>query len=180
MSFVWASLLLLLNLAAWMLNLVSLPGNWLVLLFAVVYFVLLRDVPTGPHLSWWGIGLAAAFAVLGELWEFFASAAGATKKGGSRRGAVLAIAGSIGGSLVGAFVGVPIPVIGPLIGAVGGGALGAFLGAYAGEGHRTSAERIEISRGAFFGKLWGVMGKLVLGFAMVATLAIDAFLDFSM
>jgi uncharacterized protein YqgC (DUF456 family) len=177
MIYLWASILLLSNLIAWGSTFFTLPGNWLVLIFSVIYLLVL-PADAHPHLSWTVLALALALAVLGEVWEFLASAAGAARRGGSRRGAILAIVGSMVGSIGGAMLGAPVLVIGPLIGALAGGAIGAFLGAYFGEWNRRHAERVEIGKAAALGRLFGMAGKLAFGLLMVIIIAADSFADF--
>lgn len=178
MIYLWAFLLLIANLFAWASTLFALPGNWFILLFTALYALLLPD-DAEPRVSWTVIGIAFALAVLGEVLEFVAGAAGAAKKGGSRRGMALALLGTFAGSIAGAAVGVPVPLIGPLIGALAGGALGAFLGAYVGEtwARRLHTERVEISKGALVGRLLGTVAKLIVGMLMVVLIAIDSFFD---
>jgi uncharacterized protein len=177
MVYLWATLLLLANLVAWISTLFLLPGNWVIVLLSALYAWLLHDGP-GPHLSWTVVGVVFGLAVLGEIVEFAAGAAGAAKRGGSRRGMLLAVVGTLAGSLIGAGLGVPIPVIGSVIGALVGGTLGAFLGAYLGETWvgRSHADRMHISRAAMIGRLLGTTGKLVIGILMVVIVALDAFL----
>jgi uncharacterized protein YqgC (DUF456 family) len=175
MIYIWATLLLISNVLAWGSTFFALPGNWLILIFSVVYQLVL-PTDAHPRLSWSVIGLSLALAVLGEAWEFMASAAGAAKRGGTRRGAVLSIIGSLIGSLGGAIVAAPIlPVIGPVVGALVGGALGAFAGAYFGERNRTHADRVNIGKGALMGRLFGTAGKLALGLILLALITIDSF-----
>lgn len=177
MIYLWATLLLLLNLLAWGSTLFTAPGNWLILVFSFVYALVLPD-EAHPNLTWWVLGIALGLAVLGELWEFLAGAAGAAKRGGSRRGAVLAIVGSMVGSILGAMLGAPLPVAGPMLGALFGGAAGAFVGAYFGERSRTHEDRVHIGKGALWGRLFGTAGKLVCGLIMVVLITIDSFSDF--
>ncbi len=177
MYYLWAVLLVLSNFAGWTLNLFALPGNWLVVLFTAIF---VGFVPrTEEHgIGWWTVLIIAGVALLGEVIEFAAGAAGAAKKGGSRRGMVLAIVGTMIGSLFGAALFSPVvPVIGTVVGAVGGGGLGAFAGAYLGETWkgRAAEDRMEISRGALVGRLLGTVGKLAVGIVMVITVAVDAF-----
>jgi len=173
MIYLWALLLLLSNSLAWGSNFFGLPGNWLLLMFSVVYkFVLPAE--SHPSVGWTVLALMLVLAVLGEAWEFFAGAAGAAKKGGSRRGAVFSILGSLVGSIGGAIVGVPIPVVGPLIGALIGGAVGAFAGAYYGERNRTHEDRMEIGKGAMVGRLLGTAGKLIFGLIMLILATVDS------
>lgn len=177
MYYVWAVLLVVANFAGWVLNLFALPGNWLVVLFTAIFVALVpRSEEQG--IGWWTVIILVVIALLGELIEFAAGAAGAAKKGGSRRGMLLAIAGTMIGSLTGAALFSPVvPVIGTVIGAVGGGGLGAFAGAYLGETWkgRTAEDRLEISRGALVGRLLGTVGKMAVGIVMVIIVAVDAF-----
>lgn len=171
-----ATLLLAAGICAWLTNLLTLPGNWLVLGMAALFTWL------GPNdgswgISWLNIGVLAALAVIGEIIEFAASALGAKKQGASRRAAVLSIIGAMLGSIAGATAGLPVPILGPVIGAVLGGAGGAFAGAYVGENWkgRTHQESFSVGRGAFAGRLWGMIGKIAVGAVMVVVLAIDLF-----
>ena len=147
------------------------------LVFAVVYKLVLPETAK-PTISWQILVLALVLAILGEVWEFFSGAAGAARKGGSRRGAILAVLGSLVGSVLGAFIGVPIAVIGPLIGALVGGAVGAFAGAYFGERGRSHEDRVAIGKGAMVGRFFGTAGKLGFGVLMLVLLTIDSFSNF--
>ena len=57
-------------------------------------------------------------AAAGEAVELAAGSLGVAKAGGSKRGAVLALLGSLLGGVVGLFVGLPIPIVGPLLAGV--------------------------------------------------------------
>lgn len=174
--YLWATLLVLACVAAWTANLFALPGNWLIVA-AVALFASLLGVEEGRSVSWWAVVWLVGLAVLGEVVEFAAGAAGAKQRGGSRRGMLLAIAGAFGGSVLGAVVGFPIPVIGPLVAAVGGGAAGAFAGAYFGElwKGRSVRDSIDIGKGALMGRLLGTVGKMAVGAVMLIVAAIAAF-----
>ncbi|WP_437225605.1 DUF456 domain-containing protein [Planctomicrobium sp. SH661] len=177
MIYLWAFILFLSNTLAWGSNFFGLPGNWLLLIFAVIYkFVLPADLH--PEVSWTILIVSLVLAILGEVWEFVAGAAGAAKRGGSRRGAIMAIGGSLVGSIGGAMIGIPVPVAGPLIGALVGGAVGAFAGAYFGERGKTHTERVEIGKGALVGRLLGTAGKLIFGLLMLILVTADSFADF--
>ena len=179
MVILWAVLLLAANLIAWISTAFGLPGNWLIVLFTALY-AYLQPVDQSPSVSWTVVIAILVLAIIGEIIEFLAGAAGAAKQGGSRRGIIFSIVGTIVGSILGATVGVPIPVIGPIIGAVGGGAVGAFAGAYLGESaaERTTSERIAIGKGAMIGRLLGTASKLIVGIVMVIVVGFDSFLDF--
>lgn len=174
MTIVWAVLLLLCNLLAWASNFFTIPGNWLVLMFSLVYYVVL-PADASVKLTTLSLVIIAVLAVLGEAWEFMAGAAGAAKQGGTWRGVALAVVGSLAGSIAGAMGLSFLPVVGPLVGALGGGAAGAFLGAYFGERNRSHEERMAIGKGAFWGRLFGTAGKIVFGLIMVILITVDSF-----
>jgi uncharacterized protein YqgC (DUF456 family) len=174
--YLWALLLVGGSVVGWLLNLVALPGNWIVLGGAALFAWLLSN-EDGRGIRWPIVAVLLGLAVLGEIVEFAASAAGAARQGASRRAVALSMLGAIVGSMVGLGVGAPIPVIGWLVMAVLGGAAGAFTGAYLGEvwKGRDEPERLAAGRGAFFGRIWGTLGKFAVGAAMVAIVAWDAF-----
>ena len=180
MVYVAASLLLVANMIAWLSTFVTLPGNWIVLFFAVLYAYFL-PADYDPRVSWTVVVLIAVLAIAGELIEFLAGAAGAAKHGGSRWGIGFSLVGAFVGSILGAITLSVVPVIGTMVGALLGGALGAFGGAWLGEQHtdKTDQQRWEISKGAFFGRIFGTVGKLAWGSLMVALVTIDSFFDLS-
>ncbi len=175
-----AVLLVLLNVCALVANLFTLPGNWFIAGFTVLFAVFVH-LPSEAGISYWSAGAVVALAVFGEILEFAAGAAGAAKSGGSRRGMVLAVAGAMAGSLAGSILGVsiPIPLLGPLIGAVAGGAVGAFGGAYAGESWkgRSEDERLAVSWAAMIGRVFGTVGKLGVGAIMVVVTTVAVFVN---
>ncbi len=163
-----AIVLVILLMAFWALTLFGLPGNWLSIGATALYAWL---VPAEPPLSigWGVVLLLVVLAVISELIEFFAGAAGATKMGGSKRGAVLAIVGSIIGAIIGLYVGLPIPVVGSIIASLLMAALGALMGAILGElwKGRNAEDSLQIGMAAFWGRLLGTAGKLVVCFLML-------------
>jgi uncharacterized protein YqgC (DUF456 family) len=174
--YLWASLLLIVNLCGWASTLVMLPGNWFIVLATALFAFFVR--PDDIHgVSWWCVVGLVVLAAIGEAIEFAAGAAGAAKHGGSRRGMLLAIAGAIGGSLLGATLGSGVPILGTILGAVAGGCVGAFGGAYLGETWkgRTGEERMAVSNAALVGRLFGTVGKLIVGLIMVVIATVDSF-----
>jgi uncharacterized protein YqgC (DUF456 family) len=131
----------------------------------------------GRGITWVTVGALLGLAILGEIVEFAAGAAGAAKQGASRRAVVLSIVGAMVGSIAGLAIGAPVPILGSFIMALLGGAAGAFAGAYVGEAWkgRSDEERVAAGKGAFIGRLWGTVGKLASGAMMLAILAWDAF-----
>jgi uncharacterized protein YqgC (DUF456 family) len=128
--------------------------------------------PAGQRLSigWPVVALVLVLAILGELIEAAASALGVTRVGGSRRGALLAIVGSMIGGVVGAFVGLPVPVVGSLVAILLFASLGALAGAMVGErwkGQEWSAS-LNVGHAAFWGRLLGTLGKILVASVIVA------------
>ena len=89
---VWLVLLCIINLLSWSANLLSLPGNWLIVLATAIYAYFFPESPTSG-VGWMGVGILLVLAVLGEIIEFVAGAAMAGKRGASRRAMPLAVAG---------------------------------------------------------------------------------------
>ena len=167
-SLLWAFLLVVILLVGWALTLLSLPGNWLIVAAVTAYVLVVpAESPVGVG---WGVAVALVFlAAVGEVLEFLAGALGAAKAGGSRRGAVLALAGSLVGGIAGLFFGTPIPVVGPLLVAVLLAGAGAFIGAVLGERWKGRGfdDAWKVGKAAFWGRLLGTVAKAVIGAAMV-------------
>lgn len=169
-TFLIASLLVLTCVAAWLLNLIALPGNWLAVLAMGMYAWL------GPESGRAEIGLvplALAFlaAVAGEIVEFAAGAVGASRAGASRRGTIMAIAGSMVGAIAGGIIGLPIPILGPVLAALLFGGLGATAGAMLAEWSdgKPWRENWRIGHAAFWGRTTGTFGKMLVGLLIVLT-----------
>ncbi len=176
--YVWAFLLIFACGIGWLTTLVTLPGNWIIAGLAAL-FAWLIPVETGGGITWTSVAVLVGLAVAGEVIEFGASAAGAAKQGASKRAVALSMLGAGVGSVAGLVVGtIPIPILGSLIMAVLGGAGGAFAGAYVGETWkgRPAADRMAAGRGAFAGRIWGTVGKLVVGMIMLVIVAWEALL----
>ena len=155
-------------LAAWVLTLLGMPGNWLIVVAVIVYVLLVPQEST-LGIGWGIVAVLAVLAALGELLEFLAGALGVTKAGGTRRGAVLALVGSIAGGLVGIFIGLPVPLLGPIVAALLFAALGAMAGAMLGEVWvgKDAGASWRIGAAAFWGRLAGTLGKMLVGAVMV-------------
>lgn len=174
MYYVWAFLFIVVWGGAWVLTLFGLPGNWLIALTVLLFAYLFPEQGT-EGLSWTVAFFVAGIAVVGEALEFFSGAA-AVAKGGSRRGALLAMVGSFAGSLFGAAVGIPIPVVGSVVGIILFASLGAMGGAILGEvwAGRSEQQSFEIGRVAFWGRLLGSLAKIIAGCVMVTTASVGA------
>jgi len=157
----------------WIGTILGLPGNWGLVAIAgtLAYFA-----PTAVH---YHVDFTSVFgmlilAIVGEVVEFVAGAAGASQLGGSKRGTMLAIAGSVVGSIAGMFVGIPVPVVGSLLAALLFGGTGAFAGAVVGERWAGKDWRVslQIGWGALWGKLLGTVLKTVCGTVMMVLLIV--------
>jgi uncharacterized protein YqgC (DUF456 family) len=169
LPYLWATLFLLSLGAGWVLTLVSLPGNWLMVAAAALYAF--AAPPEGRMAIGWGVVIAlVVLALLGELLELLAGALGATRGGGSKRGAVLAVLFSVPGAMIGAVLGAPIPVIGTLVGVIFFAGLGALAGAMLGESWkgRKLHESWQVGRGAFWGRVLGSLAKVLIASVMLA------------
>ncbi len=167
-TFILAAFLVVFCLAAWLLNLIALPGNWIAVLAIGLYAWL------GPESGRSQIGLltvAVAFfaGIVGELLEFAAGAVGASRAGASRRATIMAIVGSMVGAITGGIIGLPIPVLGPVLAALLFGGLGATAGAMLAEWNdgKSWRENWRIGRAAFWGRTTGTVGKMVAGLIIV-------------
>ena len=161
-----AILLSLIAISAWIANILGLPGNWVIVASAIGCAWWVPEMRFW-NLSWYLVAAILAVAVVGEALEFAASAVGASRLGGSKRGVMLSIIGSITGAIVGLFFGSAIPIVGNVIASLLLGASGAFAGAMLGErwaGKDWNAS-IEIGGAAFWGRLLGTVGKAVCGTA---------------
>lgn len=174
MVYVWLTLFIVSVLLFWGLNLIGLPGNWMIVAIALLWIF----VGPNEYQFHWGIPVALVLlATLGELIEFLTSVLGTKKLGGSNRGATLSVVGSIVGGMVGAVFGIPfpIPLAGMLIGSILFAGIGAWIGATLGERWvgKPLDESVKLGAVAFLGRLFGTAGKLVVGATMVV-LAIAA------
>jgi uncharacterized protein YqgC (DUF456 family) len=168
MSIFWACLLSVVLLVGWCLNVFGLPGNWMNVAAAACYAYLL-PADERVSISWWVVGAVLLLAILGELVETLAGAAGASRAGGSWRGAALGILGSFVGGVVGAIVGLPIPIVGPIIAVLIFASAGALAGAMLGERWkgRDWETTWRVGHAAFWGRLLGTVGKVCIGSVIV-------------
>lgn len=171
MDIVWAVVLVVGSLVSWLLNVIGVPGNWLMVLFAALYVAL------GPSegvvdLSWQLAATLGGLAFLGEVIEFLASAVGTKRAGGSKRGTALAMAGSLVGGLLGLFIGIPIPVIGPIVSAILFASAGAMAGAVVGERWkgRDMPQSMKVGEAAFWSRALGTLAKMAVGLVMLVVL----------
>lgn len=157
----------------WVLTLFNLPGNWLIVAGAAIY-AWLMPADSGWTLSWSLVGVLVVVAVLGEIAETASAAMGVKRIGGSRRGAVLAIIGSLLGAIVGTAL-IPVPILGTVVGACVGSLGGAMLGEFW-KGHGFD-HSLRVGQAAFWGRLLGTAAKIVVASVMLAVAVAGVFLD---
>ena len=131
MVYILFSLFIILLILFWILNLVGLPGNWLIVVLSLLWMLF---GPESYETTWLTIAILIGLAALGEAIEFGTSVVGTKKMGGSGRGATLSVVGSVIGGIAGAILGLPIPIplVGSLVGSLLFASLGAFIGAFIG------------------------------------------------
>lgn len=148
-------------------QLILLPGNWLLVLLACIFQVwsLVATDGGAPLFSWWTIAAGLVLAFLGELAETAMGAAGAKATGARTRGMWGAIIGSVIGGIAGMVLFSFVPIIGSLLGGLGGAAAGAFLMelSYADRGPGRAAMA---AVGAAVGRTAGLLMKLSIGVAI--------------
>jgi uncharacterized protein len=175
MMYVIASLVTVFALGFLALTLVGRPGTWAIVVTSAL-LAWLAPTEWGISNSWGYVAALVGLALLGELVEFVASAAGVGKLGGSRRAAALAIVGSLVGAIVGMVVGlpIPIPIVGSLIGSVLLGGVGAAVGALIGEKWKGKDwdGSVRIGYAAFVGRILGTVGKTLCAAIMTAMLIV--------
>jgi hypothetical protein len=149
--------LLAVLLASLIVNLFTLPGNWLMMAGVAVYALLTR------HMHYVGVkslGVMLLLAIAGEIVETVAASRGVKKRGGSGWGSIGAIVGGIlGGILLTGLI--PVPVLGTLCGIL----LGTFAGAMLLEvlGGKQIGRSALIGYGAAHGRLVGSFAKFTIG-----------------
>lgn len=158
-------------------QLVTLPGVWLMLLVALaLQWITYPGEGEGAAMySWWTLGVAGALALLGEALEFLTSAVTVRRAGGLK----LAAVGAALGAVVGAVLGIPwLPPLGPVIGATLGAAAGAMAGQAIGlrrRGERVPAGRLAaLGAAAAGGQLAALLVKLALAVVVAVTLVVGA------
>ena len=145
----------------------QLPGTWLMLVLGLgvqlVDVMWIHDTGTAP--GWWGLGVGAALAVIGEVLEGLAGVAGAKAGGGSGRALWVASIGGVLGAIVLTPV-IPIPVLGTFVGAIVGAFAGAFIGETSGRQPATVGQAITPAAGAAAGRAVGTIFKVAIAVAV--------------
>jgi uncharacterized protein YqgC (DUF456 family) len=140
------------------LNIVGLPGNWILVATAAVVAL----VPHFGDLTWTYFFVILGLALLGEAIESLLGLVVVAKKGGTRWGVFGSFLGGIGGVVVGS-------AVAPPFGGVVLGFVGAFAGAVAGEYIREQRgdQAVRVGFWAFVGRSLAIMGKIACGLGIV-------------
>lgn len=161
---------IVLSLAAIALNVVSLPGNWVILFAAAAL-----SYYHGGHRPHWGFLVVILVILLAaEAVEFLGGMIGAKTFGASRTASWAAIAGAMLGGLIG-IPPVTVPMLGTdhLLAAVAG----AFLAAWVVEllKQKSMQDALKAAVGAALGRGAGLVTKIGGGVAAWLVLAVTAF-----
>lgn len=111
-------------LGAMTLVVLTLPGIWFMFIVSGICMLWRPDI-----ISWRVVVTIAIIGIIAEAVEFFASALGSKRMGGSKRGAMGSIVGTIIGAILGGIFLSVIPIVGWVLGPIIGGILGAGAGA---------------------------------------------------
>ena len=164
-TFLYAILLIAVLLASWLLTLLGMPGNWLMVAATTVYVWLVpcplarRDRledgrgPAHPRRLGRDRGTAGERDGRGQ---------GGWQQARSGHGGMV---GSIVGGVLGIFIGLPVPLVGSILAAVLFSALGAMARAVLGKAWsgKNLGTSWRIAKVAFWGRLTGTVGKMLLG-----------------
>jgi uncharacterized protein YqgC (DUF456 family) len=161
MSVALAVLFLALATVSWASSVFALPGNWIVLLLALLFGWAEGFGAVRP----WVLLVGFVLAALGEGVEFLSGYLGVKTFGGSRWAGVGALAGAVAGAILGAGFGYGLS-------AIPGTVLGAFAGAASVEivRERRAGLAARAALGAALGRALGLAAKLSFGGAFVALL----------
>lgn len=165
MEYFLPSAFLFLLLLVLLLNLLTLPANWVMV--GLVFLWRLLNPNPGTMDIWYFI-LVIGLAVLGEIIEYVAQAYGSKKYGSTTSGMFAGIVGAI----IGAVVGVAFLFgFGALIGAL----IGGFFGCYIMEkiNGRDDKEALKAAKGAMLGRFLGIVVKCAIG-AVILILTYNA------
>ncbi len=162
MAWLYYILLLGTYLVGLLLNLLGLPGLWLMVTAHAVFG---WATGWGLYVGWPSLLILAGLGLCAEIVEFVAGAAGSKSAGGSRRSMAGAITGGFVGGIAFTFL-VPIPIVGSILGAL----VGSAIGASGLEVTRTRDWRTltRVGLGAAKGRLIGMVAKTGFGIAMFA------------
>jgi uncharacterized protein YqgC (DUF456 family) len=165
MVWLYYILLLLIGLCGLFVTLLGLPGLWLMVAACAGYAWVTK---WNIYVGWPSMIALLALAVLAEVVEFFAGAAGSKAAGGRTRGMIGAVVGAVIGGLA-------LSPVFPVVGTIFGACLGAFIGAALLEFYdRDARHALRVGMGAAKGRFYGIVGKLAFGVVMFLIILIAA------
>jgi uncharacterized protein YqgC (DUF456 family) len=127
------------------------PGTAVILAAAVIHRVMLGPAKS---IGWWSIALLVALTLASYAVDLIGGLYGARRFGATRWGVI----GAILGAIVGLFFGLLGLLVGPIIGAVASEIIGG----------KRLVDAGRAGWGTLLGNLAGMVGKLVIAFAMVS------------
>jgi uncharacterized protein YqgC (DUF456 family) len=166
MPYLWATILILANAGWLLLDVLGLPGNWLMVAGTLLVAWLERGM-----FSVWTLLAVVILAAGGEVLELLSGVLGARKGGAGRRGSAGALVGGLAGAIVGTLA-IPVPIFGSLIGACAGACLGAW--ALELSGGRNARASLRAGMGAGIGRAVGTLIKLTVGILLWFIIAVAA------
>lgn len=168
MNWLYYILTLLVMLAGMFLNILGMPGIWLMIGAVGVYAWV---TGLNNYVGTTSLIVLVVLGILAEVVEFIAGSAGAKKAGGSKRAAMGAIIGAIIGGIFLSII--PIPIVSTIVGAC----LGAFIGAAVVEFmiFKDADRSMRVGIGAAHGRFLGIVGKLIFSLIIFLVAAIVAF-----
>jgi uncharacterized protein YqgC (DUF456 family) len=134
-----------------------LPGTTIILAGAVVHRIMV-----GPEkgMSWWSLGALVVLVLLSYALEFASGYFGAKYFGATRWGVIGAVIGGIIGIFTGFITLLFLPIVGAIIGEVIGG--------------QKLVKAGKAGWGTLLGNLAGMIGKMLIGLAMVIIFLMNA------
>jgi len=120
---VWviASIAAISGLAGLVFVVLALPGIWMMVLVSGFCMWWQPEI-----ISWRAVLTLVILGIISEATDFVASAVGVKKLGGTKRGALGAMIGTMLGAIFGTFF-IPIPVVGTILGGILGAGAGALM-----------------------------------------------------
>lgn len=156
--YLWAVLFILGLCLSQVLQLFSMPANWVALALITVWKLIYPE-----SMAWDYVLGMTVLAVIAEGLEFFLQARYAGRYGASNRGNI----GGIIGAIVGAILGAPFFLgLGAIMGALAGAYFGCLIAEMPG---RSRAEAMRAAKGSFVGKALGFTVKTAIGAVIVVT-----------
>lgn len=159
MEMLFPTLFLVLLGAVLLLNILTLPANWIMLVLIAMWRF---STPYGYDMGPGFFGMLAGLAIVGEIVEYVTQIWGSKKYGSSTSGMWVGVLGA----LIGALIGLPFLFgLGALVGALAG----AWCGSYLMErcNGRSEYEARQAAKGALVGRFLGIVIKCGIGAVMI-------------